>query len=406
MATVETLTMVSLEGLESPVWLVPDYTSYPDESCNRFQVAIQDYQDPRLDDLAKGTNDAFRYLLSLCDSGNSEKITDVRLLRSSQLVETLPNGYTGMSIDINKGRSGGKSSLYLIWKTIVINVNPPQYILGYSVVYGNLPSEEPRNAVTTLDNNDDNINMGFGGNYVWVVPEYGSARERARTSFIFIAQDHNNDNYKNLAKGANGKYRYLLPMINRGTKQKIIGLRLLRSSSQILSPPKGYHGMTKDINEGRHGTYLYLIWEGIYAPISTFVSGVRIRYGSKSSDEPEDAMTEISNKGDDINQGFGGRRIPALQRRVSKFLSRTSQIFIMKTLPKVLEEIIVTASQYGMQKSDNEEMTPPPGYNKMSIDINKGRGGTYLYLVWQDRDINVSATEFGLFETSATGSCL
>ncbi|GJJ12686.1 hypothetical protein Clacol_006930 [Clathrus columnatus] len=73
-------------------------------------------------------------------------------------------------MDLNKGREGG--FLYLIWKSVVVVDSSLRYISGYSVLYGTQSSEEPHNAVTTLDDNGDDIKQGFEGAYAWIVPRY------------------------------------------------------------------------------------------------------------------------------------------------------------------------------------------------------------------------------------------
>lgn len=71
------------------------------------------------------------------------------------------------------------------------------------------------------------------------------------------------DGHKDLAKGAKGKFRYLNPRVENNVTQKIKDIRLLRSSDEVsrdAASKKGFEGISDDINGGRGGDYLYLVW--------------------------------------------------------------------------------------------------------------------------------------------------
>lgn len=74
-------------------------------------------------------------------------------------------------------------------------------------------------------------------------------------------QNGRDPNRLDLAKGAGGAFRYLLPFCNPQTADRICALGLLRSSEAVGTPPEGYTGMTSDINKDRGGSYLYLVWK-------------------------------------------------------------------------------------------------------------------------------------------------
>lgn len=63
-----------------------------------------------------------------------------------------------------------------------------------------------------------------------------------------------------LARGSPGKYRFLLPQSVKGEK-KIYSMNLLRLGEAMIGAPCGYDGSTSDINDGRKGGWLYLIWK-------------------------------------------------------------------------------------------------------------------------------------------------
>ena len=82
--------------------------------------------------------------------------------------------------------------------------------------------------------------------------------------------------YQDLAKGAGGDYRYLLPISDTGNPNKITSLRLCRSSSAVTSPPDGYSGMSANINSGRDKDFLYLLYQTVSAREPTFLAGIDV----------------------------------------------------------------------------------------------------------------------------------
>jgi hypothetical protein len=96
------------------------------------------------------------------------------------------------------------------------------------------------------------------------VPEYTRDASQAATAFDLITQSNGNAKYSDLAKGAGGDFRYLIPVNNVREKAKIVECALLRTGSvtnveQIKQ--MGWAGMSADINRGRKGDFLYLIWK-------------------------------------------------------------------------------------------------------------------------------------------------
>jgi len=66
-----------------------------------------------------------------------------------------------------------------------------------------------------------------------------------------------------LAAGAGGDYRYLSVLTNSPglpTLPIINSVSLWRTGERQNGPPNGYSGITNDINAGRGGDYLYIIW--------------------------------------------------------------------------------------------------------------------------------------------------
>ena len=63
------------------------------------------------------------------------------------------------------------------------------------------------------------------------------------------------------AKGTGGDYRYLLLERDAAQAAKVTVVALLRLAKEMHSRPAGWDGNTPDINKGRGGTYLYLLWK-------------------------------------------------------------------------------------------------------------------------------------------------
>lgn len=99
----------------SYVWLAPNYTDSPDDAVTSFAVfAVKDGVTGQ-DDLTKGAGGTFRYQVPQKQSGNNYKVSCVQFLRPGDASDSPPEGFSGISSDINQGR--GKTYLYLIWKT-------------------------------------------------------------------------------------------------------------------------------------------------------------------------------------------------------------------------------------------------------------------------------------------------
>lgn len=100
------------------IWIVPVYTTDVSKAATSFDVLIQSYEDPKLDDLAKRAGGDFRYIVPRADRKLPDKITEVALLRSEKPVSKPPAGWQGYSInDLNKGR-WKPGCLYVIWKSV------------------------------------------------------------------------------------------------------------------------------------------------------------------------------------------------------------------------------------------------------------------------------------------------
>ncbi|KAL7271760.1 hypothetical protein RUND412_005453 [Rhizina undulata] len=148
--------------------------------------------------------------------------------------------------------------------TIGLTVEPIEFISNLVVKYGSKETDAPSDRVRALNRQLDDINSGFQGSYVWLVPEYTQDVSQACTGFDIFIQASADSGKSDLAKGANGLYRYIVPIKNPKEKKKITEVALLRSENwaDIKSAP-GYDGITPDINRDRKKDWLYVVWKSV-----------------------------------------------------------------------------------------------------------------------------------------------
>ena len=80
-----------------------------------------------------------------------------------------------------------------------------------------------------------------------------------------MTQSQPDESKADLARGAGGLYRYL--QLERSSTEKRTYLKILRSKDESDLNKKmrfGFDGHSSDINEGRGGDYLYILWEYYY----------------------------------------------------------------------------------------------------------------------------------------------
>ena len=97
--------------------------------------------------------------------------------------------------------------------------------------------------------------------YVWLVPQYTTEPHRAATGFEIVIQGGQDPALDDLAKGAGGDFRYLLPMQDITQKRKVVQVVLRRQDQDLHRTPDGWDGRTIDINKNRGKTFLYLLWK-------------------------------------------------------------------------------------------------------------------------------------------------
>ncbi|KAG5644039.1 hypothetical protein DXG03_009191 [Asterophora parasitica] len=136
-------------------------------------------------------------------------------------------------------------------ETIITQVRPTTYLKALAVQYTGSELDAPKDRITDLNGGSSDINNRFAGEFVWLVPKYTTNTKEALTRFDFVNQGAHDDRYDDLAKGAGGNYRYLVP-VNDGSNLLITKAALLRSDNST-SKPSGWDAKTYDINAGRFG---------------------------------------------------------------------------------------------------------------------------------------------------------
>ncbi|EAU83104.1 hypothetical protein E4U22_004464 [Claviceps purpurea] len=151
---------------------------------------------------------------------------------------------------------------------IDVDVEAIRFVREIRVVYTDIMSEAPGDHVREINGKNPDINYGFNGKFVWLVPEQTRKTAQALTNVEFVSQAESDDRYWDLAAGAGGSNRYLIPVYDTNNKDKIYELALWRSDSYITHDKvkaAGWSGTTGDINSGRGGTYLNLVWKTRHA---------------------------------------------------------------------------------------------------------------------------------------------
>ncbi|EJD44425.1 hypothetical protein AURDEDRAFT_65289 [Auricularia subglabra TFB-10046 SS5] len=129
------------------------------------------------------------------------------------------------------------------------------------VVYGDNAGAQPFDSVKEIAEKSADINYQFGGDYVWLRSQLTGDAQKGATGFQVVLSKDPIAGQFDLASGAGGDYRYLIPTFGEEGKPHATELALYRTSWSVSTPPPGYYGMTEDINVHRGKTYLYLVWK-------------------------------------------------------------------------------------------------------------------------------------------------
>ena len=107
---------------------------------------------------------------------------------------------------------------------------PIEFISGIKVHYGNKESDAPEDRVREWNRKSDDTNYGMKGKYCWIIPQYTTDTAQA-TSFENRIQGPADPKFKDLAAGAGGDYRYIVPIRDQRTTTKVTQLVLFRDNN-------------------------------------------------------------------------------------------------------------------------------------------------------------------------------
>ena len=126
----------------------------------------------------------------------------------------------------------------------------------------NSPMEQGNNAIVELNGGNNDINCGYGGKYVYIEAESTYNPKDALTNIQFIRQGAAAQGYSDLAIGAGGDYRYILETRAANAQLRVGSVMKLLRSKNAVTVVRGWN-KTADINEGRGGDYLYLLYKEV-----------------------------------------------------------------------------------------------------------------------------------------------
>ncbi|KAF4441395.1 hypothetical protein FACUT_2703 [Fusarium acutatum] len=118
------------------------------------------------------------------------------------------------------------------------------------------------------DTGSPDCNNGLGEDYTYVVKSYTPDPSQAITGLsIDITANGDHPELGDMANGAGGDYRYVITSRDLNLPTRIGDVQLWRSQDDSVSLSDvasfGWDGISTDINHGRSGAYLYLVWKNV-----------------------------------------------------------------------------------------------------------------------------------------------
>ncbi|RAH79623.1 hypothetical protein BO86DRAFT_381103 [Aspergillus japonicus CBS 114.51] len=129
-------------------------------------------------------------------------------------------------------------------------------------VYGDHASDKPDNTIPVLNNDNGDINAGYGGKFVWLVAQYHDERGTGISDIRVVFSDHAREGALDLAKGAGGLYRYLEFRYGGEGERHVKQVVLARRSEPMTAATAqrlGFQDFSDNIDHGRR-SFIYLLW--------------------------------------------------------------------------------------------------------------------------------------------------
>ncbi|KAL8685189.1 MAG: hypothetical protein Q9224_005920 [Gallowayella concinna] len=171
----------------------------------------------------------------------------------------------GVVVSLTQTRTGGETPAAQD-VTFDLKLQELQFIKEIQAVYTDNPNDRPFDCLHEITGQNEDINSGFGGKYCYLKPIFTNQVNQAMTQ-CRVRVDKSAVRGPNitddLAKGAGGKFRYLQFNQDSNTHSKFTAAALLRraGNAPTLKDAPGYAVMTTDINEGRKGDWLYVVFQ-------------------------------------------------------------------------------------------------------------------------------------------------
>lgn len=143
---------------------------------------------------------------------------------------------------------------------IEITLAPKRFLKGIKVVTSTRAIDAPADRIRDVTHKSDDINNGYSeSKFVWLVPELTHKLSEALTDLDLVITSSKDERYNDLAAGAGGDWRYLVPQRNPNSQFYITDSLALRRSKEKVSVKFPVRS-SGDINNDRGGDYLYLEW--------------------------------------------------------------------------------------------------------------------------------------------------
>ncbi|KAJ3544656.1 hypothetical protein NM208_g2937 [Fusarium decemcellulare] len=134
--------------------------------------------------------------------------------------------------------------------------NSRGFISSVEVLYSE-DDDKPADTIDEINGRKADINKGHGGSV------HRAQAPDQMVNYLWIDIDGDggsSDGRQDLAEGAGDEYRYVGVSQDGNARRFIADVGLWRSDNRQVHPPPDWDGMTHDINQGRGGDYLYLVW--------------------------------------------------------------------------------------------------------------------------------------------------
>ncbi|KAG8629101.1 hypothetical protein KVT40_002966 [Elsinoe batatas] len=121
-------------------------------------------------------------------------------------------------------------------------------------------SDQPFGTIKEITGQSADLNEGMGGACVWLEGRYATSPSEMVHEIAIDIRNKTQDRNDSLSKGAEGSPRFLDLKRDVNKNEFIRTYGLLKTSREHKYPPSGWSGISNDINTGRGGDYLYIVW--------------------------------------------------------------------------------------------------------------------------------------------------